>query len=65
MNTMLENLINGNLSTAKNQAKKYTFTRIVNFMKDAGYEETESNNAALYLKGHIEFQEYCNIKGSL
>ena len=60
MNTLIENLINGNLTDAKEQAKRYGFWDIAR----AGQTYFGSRNkpimAAAYLKGPATFQAFCD-----
>jgi len=60
MKSMIENLINGNLSDAKRQAKRYGFMKIKNACVEYGMTEGKANVTAWYLKGLCSFEEYCN-----
>lgn len=60
MNTMIENYTNGNISTAKNIAKKYSINKIITFLENAGYNSKTAINIASYLKGFLDFQTHCN-----
>ena len=61
MQSMLENLINGNLKDAQNQAKKYSHGKIMSYMQwDAGYSLAQAVAIAGYLKGHLSFQTYAD-----
>jgi hypothetical protein len=61
MQAMLDNLINGNLTDAKNQAKKYSYWKIMSYMEQtAGYGLAQSVAIAGYLKGNLSFQTYAD-----
>lgn len=61
MNTLLENLVNGNLKDAKEQAKRFELFKIARAaMESLGYSRNKAINAAAYLKGRITFQAYCD-----
>ena len=64
MNIIFQNLENGNLTEAKNQAKKYSYARLIKIAENDGYSRKEAVSIAKYLKGLISFQSYCddNIK---
>lgn len=63
MQTMIQNLINGNLTEAKNQAKRFRLAQIVNHLHFmCGWSVDRSNKAALYLKTGDGFQQYCDAK---
>jgi hypothetical protein len=62
---IIHNLINGNLTDAKEQAKKYSSWKLMNAADELGYTIVESVAIAGYLKGAISFQDYCNcMEGS-
>jgi hypothetical protein len=60
MNALIENLINGNLTDAKEQAKRYNFWDIVNVAKTYFGSRNKALMAAAYLKGRATFQAYCD-----
>lgn len=61
MKSMIENFINGNLTDAKKQAKKYSLTRIYNALTDDyGYSRERGLVIAKYLKGRASFEEACD-----
>lgn len=63
MEKMTTDLINGNLTEARNQAKRYHLSRIVNHLHFmCGWGVDRSNKAAKYLKTGEGFQEYCDAK---
>lgn len=63
MITVFDNLMNGNLTEAKRLAAKYSEKRLANFaVCYFGYVNAIADAAAAYLKGKIEFQEYCDIE---
>jgi len=52
MKTLIENYINGNLTTAKKQAKRHSWGAIYKFLHDECFwSERESRAVADYLKG--------------
>jgi len=62
MNAILENLINGNLSDARNGAEWYSWTSLKNFLlTEHGYSLAKSCVLAHYLKTGEGFQETCDI----
>jgi hypothetical protein len=65
MSTIFDNLINGNLSDAKRQAKNKSMHKIYSMACEMGFEEKEALNMAAYLKGEINFQSYCDRKAKL
>lgn len=61
MKTLLDNLINGNLTDAKAQAKRYDLFAIArNAVEYLGYSRNKAIMAAAYLKGRCTFQAYCD-----
>ncbi len=63
MNSLIENLINGNLDDAKRQAKRFAGTAIILAMlEDYGFSHEKALRAAQYLKGDCSFQVYCDAK---
>ena len=62
MKRIFENLINGNLKTAKNQAKRYSLVKLARFAIDEMlWGKRHAEAAAFYIKGKITFQEYCEV----
>jgi len=59
MNTLLENLLNGNLKDAKQQAKRFGMFKIAGAARALGYSRNKAIMAAAYLKGRATFQAYC------
>jgi ferredoxin-thioredoxin reductase catalytic subunit len=60
MKTMFENLENGNLKRAKEQAKRFNFFGIKKAaMEIWGQDESSAYKIASYLRGLISFEEYC------
>jgi hypothetical protein len=64
MQSILSNLINGNLTDAKTKAKRYSFWKILSYMEETGWSTLEAFNTASYLKGRCSFQDYCDRKAS-
>ena len=61
MKSLINNLVNGNLSDAKAQAKRYNLFEIAANVRDSlGYSRNKSIMAAAYLKGRATFQAYCD-----
>jgi len=61
METMLDNLLNGNISTAKRQAKRRTVWDIRNYLIEMyGWSEVKATFAADFLKGRDCWQAYCD-----
>jgi transcriptional regulatory protein LevR len=57
MNDLINNFVNGNLVTARTQAKKYKLDSIVEeFETELGYSYEKSMKIALYLKNKGSFQ---------
>ena len=61
MNTLLENYINGNLTTAKAQAKRYSLAKLLVFLADY-YPPEAAQAVAFYLKGKGTFQAACDAE---
>jgi hypothetical protein len=59
MQNMIDNLINGNLTDAKKQAKRHTQNNILLYLFSMGYSKRECAAIAGYLKGEIAFDVYC------
>ena len=62
MKSMIDNLINGNLKDAKQQAQKFTQSQIQKYLGGIGWSKTKSTLAARYLKvgGQENWQAYCD-----
>jgi uncharacterized protein (UPF0297 family) len=60
MENMINNLINGNISDAKKQAKRHTLTAIYNYLIETGYDEQRAMVTASFLKNETDFQTYCD-----
>jgi hypothetical protein len=61
---IIETLINGNLTDAKEQAKRYSVWKIMSAAEEMGYDPIQYVAIAGYLKGNIDFQKYCDIMNS-
>jgi hypothetical protein len=60
----INNLINGNLTQARFEAKNIPFHYLVGVaVMQLGYSVKEAGKMADYLKRNISFEEYCNSKG--
>jgi hypothetical protein len=63
MESMLDNLINGNCSEAKKQAKRHSLIKIKTYCSDEwGMTQNKAWHTAAFLKGEIDFQTYCDSK---
>ncbi len=63
METMFDNLINGNLATAKKQAKRFNWGRIFEYARnDLGWSEAKSLAVTRWIKGETTFQSYCDAE---
>jgi hypothetical protein len=60
MQTMIDNLINGNLTDAKRQAKRFSKAAIAAHLFSIGWSVRKSAAGSCYLKGEITFQQYCD-----
>ena len=61
MNTLISNLINGNLTDAKQAAKRFALFDIARAARDHfGMTRNKAIMAAAYLKGRATFQAYCD-----
>jgi hypothetical protein len=57
---VIDNLINGNLTDAKEIAVNLNASDIIHARMGQGYNYNESLLMASYLKGLISFQDYCD-----
>lgn len=63
MKTLLENFINGNLTDARTQAKKYSSNVLFRYFHlENGYTIIKAHLLAKYLKTGKGFQDVCNCK---
>jgi hypothetical protein len=60
---IIEMLINGNLTDAKEKAKKCSTWKLLTAAENLGYPIVLQVAIAGYLKGQINFQKLCNIMG--
>mgnify|MGYP001609268673 CR=1 FL=1 len=60
METLINNLINGNNTTAKRQAKRFAAWKIREALIEAGYSTKKATLAADWLKGRDCWQAYCD-----
>jgi hypothetical protein len=62
MQSIIDNLINGNLRDAKRLAKRHSLGVLLSHMiQQLGWSADRSLAAAYYLKGMSSFQDYCNV----
>lgn len=57
---IIETLINGNLTDANEQAKRYSSWKIMTAAEEMGYEPPQYVAIAGYLKGIIDYQKFCD-----
>lgn len=63
MKSMILNLINGNLTDAKRQAKRHSPGAITDYLREEfGWTRTRAVLAADYLKTGQGFQAYCDAE---
>lgn len=60
MESLINNLINGNNSEAKKQAKRHAEWKIRDALVQAGYSTPKATLAAAWLKGCDCWQAYCD-----
>ena len=62
MQNMIENLINGNLTDARRQAKRHRRVKIYAYLLEMGWSNSRALLAANYLKTGAGWQAYCDAK---
>lgn len=62
MQSMIENYVNGNLTDAKKQAKRFNELRIVSALREYGYGVESALAIAAFLKGYGSFQAACDAE---
>lgn len=63
MNTMIDNFINGNITIARKQAKRFGGERIASaLVEDYGFSENKARLTALFLKTGEGWQACCDAK---
>lgn len=61
MNTMLDNFINGNISTARTQAKRFSGLAIMRTLRDEyGWSQNKAELTAHFLKTGEGWQACCD-----
>jgi len=60
MENMIENLINGNCTTARKLARRFSQTKIVDYLTEMGWSNERALRCALFLKTGEGFQAYCD-----
>ena len=60
--TCLDNLTNGNLNDAKRQAQRISFQSLYDYLMEIGKHHRVAYATALYLKGRLSFNRYCQIE---
>jgi hypothetical protein len=56
-------LLNGNLTDAKESAKRYSTWKLLTAAELMGFPIAQQVAVASYLKGVIDFKKYCSIMG--
>lgn len=59
---VIENYENGNLTTAKKEAKKFSLSQLKEAAEEFGKSPDVAASIASYLKGHISFQDVANAE---
>jgi hypothetical protein len=60
---IINNYINGNLTDAKNGAKRTNIRALKDYMQEYyGYSVNKATMIALYLKGEATFKDACNAE---
>ncbi len=62
MQSMINNYINGNLTDARKQARRFSFEAIMRHLLSCGYSENRAAAVAGYLKGLVPFQTVCDAE---
>jgi hypothetical protein len=62
MESLINNLINGNLTDARRQARRFSQGKIVKALLQFQFSEVKALRAALYLKTGEGFQAYCDAE---
>lgn len=60
MNSLIENYINGNLKTARKQAKRFSQNKIREAMQDYGFSALKAALVAAWLKTGEGYQASCD-----
>lgn len=62
MKALIANLLNGNLSDARQQARRVSWERIFKTLTSLEWDARRARAAADYLKGKGSFQTYCDTE---
>lgn len=62
MKNLINNYINGNLTTAKTQARRRSFMSILTALQDYGYGQVSALAITAFLKGQGTFQAACDAE---
>lgn len=62
MNTLIENLINGNNTDARKQAQRFKAWQIRESLIESGWTQNKATLCADWLKGRDCWQAYCDAK---
>ena len=61
LETVLSNLVNGNITNAVKGARRFSDRAIADYaIENLGYDNQEGRATALFLKGKINYQDYCD-----
>lgn len=63
LESLANNLVNGNLEDARKQAKQHNYMEITDFLQEyLGYSLNKAYLAACYLKSGKNWQAYCDAE---
>jgi hypothetical protein len=63
LESLADNLINGNLKDARKRAERYSYKKLVDTFKEyLGFSDNKAFLAANYLKTGDSYQEYCDAQ---
>jgi hypothetical protein len=57
---LIESLINGNLTDAKDKATKFSYWKLMSAADEMGYNIVQQVAIAGYLKNRVDFQCFCD-----
>lgn len=57
--TLIGNYVNGNLTTAKEQSKRFSLQKLIDGLLEFGYGRSAAYDIANYLKGYGSFEAAC------
>ncbi len=62
MQTMIENWINGNLTAARKQARRFSLAKIESALLEQGFSPLKSLRVAVWLKTGEGWQQACDAE---